>query len=147
MEAIMVTAQKAQKSDPVAKTRAKTQASKQTKAATLESLGIVAEWSEYKELKQMKFAELLEARTRIKDEIEFRKAKLDKLDEEIQVAMMVAGTEKVNWEDRPVQIVHSRSGSKIVAEKLLMNGVSADVIAESTEPGKEYSYLLVGKAK
>jgi len=61
--------------------------------------------------------------------------------------LAVAGTEKVTWEDRPVQIVHSTSGSKIVAEKLLMHGVSPDVIADSTVPGKEYQYILVGKAK
>lgn len=126
----------------------KLKAGKKKQATTtqaLESLGIVPSWTEYKELRMLNFDDMVEKRTQIKDEIEFRKAKLDQLDDQIQAAMAVAGTEKVLWEDRPVQVVHSRSGSKIVAEKLLISGVSADVIAECTEAGKEYSYLLVGK--
>jgi hypothetical protein len=117
------------------------------KAATFKDIGIVPVWSEFKELKQLGFDKLVETRTRIKDEIAFRTEKLKELDDEISAAMAVSGAEKVLWEDRPVQIVHSKSGDKIVAEKLLMAGVSADVIAASTEPGKPYSYLLVGKAK
>jgi hypothetical protein len=113
----------------------------------LETIGVVPVWTEYRELKQLGFGDLVEKRTRIKDEIDFRKKKMDELDQEIAAALMVAGTEKVTWEDRPVQIVHSRSGSKIVPEKLLEYGVSASVIRDSTVPGKEYQYVLVGKEK
>jgi hypothetical protein len=118
----------------------------QTKMAPADTLNIPA-WSEYKELKQLHFDQLLNKRTDLKAEISFREGRLKELDVEIQSAMAVAGTEKVVWEDRPVQIVHSKGASKIVPEKLLERGVPADVIAESTVEGKGYSYLLVGKPK
>lgn len=150
----MPTAVKAQKAvkepQPQPQAHAAVAAAKQkqvTKTTALESLGIVPAWSEFKELKQLGFDKLVETRVRLKDEIEFRTQKVKELDDEISAALAVSGAEKVLWEDRPVQIVHSRSGSKIVAERLLEHGVPASVIADSTEPGKEYQYLLVGKAK
>ena len=112
-------------------------------AATLPD--VVLRWDAYPELVTLGFASLVEKRTLLKDEMEFRKKKIDEIDVEIQAALAVAGTEKVVWEDRPVQVVHSRSGSKIVAEKLLMAGVPAQTIADATEEGKPYQYVLVGK--
>lgn len=114
-----------------------------TPAATLPDF--VPAWDQYPELKQLNFGSLLEQRTRLKDEIKFRESKIRDMDTEIEAALAVAGAEKVTWEDRPVQVVQSNSGAKISAQKLLMNGVPAGVIADSTEPGKAYSYLLVGK--
>lgn len=111
----------------------------------LESLGLVPAWDSVGELRDLDFDKLVEKRTRLMDEIRFREEKRRELDEQIMAALAVSGVDKVTWEDRPVQIVNSRGASKIVPEKLLMHGVSADVIADSTEPGKEYSYLLVGK--
>jgi hypothetical protein len=111
----------------------------------LEKLGMVPEWKEVPELRQLHFGALVEKRTLLKDEIKFRESKVKELDEEIQAALAVSGVEKVIWEDRPVQIVESKSASKVVPEKLLLLGVPADTIAQATEPGKPYSYLLVGK--
>jgi len=113
----------------------------------MEALGVVPKWDSLKELKQLRFGQMVEKRTQLMDEIKFREAKKGELDEEISAALAVAGVEKVEWEDRNVQIVHKAGARKIVAEKLLERGVDADVIAESTEEGKGYSYLLVGKPK
>ena len=125
-------------------------AGKKTKAtkpsgATMEQLGIVPDWDQLPELVELDFDEYAERRQKLKDEIDFRQAKLKELDVEIMSRMAAAGTEKVIWEDRPVQIVHSNSGDRIKGEKLLMLGVPADTIAQATEPGKPYEYLLFGK--
>jgi hypothetical protein len=111
----------------------------------LADLGIVPSWDSYDILRDLKFGSLVEKRTQIKEEMDFRKQRLEEIDKEIQAYMTVAGTEKVTWDNRPVTIVHSRSGSKIVAEKLLMAGVAAQTIADATEEGKPYEYILVGK--
>jgi hypothetical protein len=116
-------------------------------AASMAKLDIVPDWDQLPELKELSFDELAEKRQKLYDEIEFRKSKMKELDEEISAALAVAGTEKVIWEGRPVQIVHSRSGSKIVGEKLLMLGVAADTIAQATEEGKPYEYVLFGRPK
>lgn len=107
--------------------------------------GMSPAWDQYPELVGLEFDQLVAKRVDLKSEIDFRTAKLKDLDVEIQSQMAVAGTEKVSWEGRPVQVVHSRSGSKIVAEKLLLAGVAASTIAGATEEGKPYSYLLVGR--
>lgn len=116
-------------------------------AEVMADLGVVPEWSTIKELKQLHFGHLVEQRVQLRDEIAFRDAKVKDLDEEIQAALAVSGVEKVQWESRPVQIVHKEGSSRIVAEKLIMLGVDADTIAQATEKGKPSQYLLVGKAK
>lgn len=121
--------------------------SHQSVAASMAKLDIVPDWDQLPELKELSFDELAEKRQKLYYEIEFRKSKMKELDEEISAALAVAGTEKVIWEGRPVQIVHSRSGSKIVGEKLLMLGVAADTIAQATEEGKPYEYVLFGRPK
>lgn len=112
---------------------------------TFAQLDIVPEWDQLPELVELDFADYAEARQKLKDEIEFRQKKLKEIDVEIMSRMAAAGTEKVMWEDRPVQIVHSNSGDRIRGEKLLMLGVPADTIAQATETGKPYEYLLFGK--
>lgn len=116
-----------------------------TGAEVNESLGIVPSWDTYPKLKTLGFYSLVDKRVNLHSEIEFRKLKMKELDIEIQAAMLAVGTEKVTWEDRPVQIVTKSAADRISAEKLLKQGVEADVIGAATEPGKEYSYLLVGK--
>jgi hypothetical protein len=113
----------------------------------LADLGIVPKWEQFKELKQLGFARLCEKRQTLHDEIEFRKTKMAEIDEEIEAALGAAGTEKVIWEDRAVQIVTKEGSRKLSAQLLLNKGVEADVIAECTEQGKSYSYLLFGKPK
>jgi hypothetical protein len=136
------------------------QATKQKKTVSaLETLGITPKWNTFAELKTYKvegvdggkkrlsFDELCELRAKLYDEIQFRKERLEKVDEEIKMALAMAGVEKVEWEDRPVQLVTSHGGSRIVAEKLLELGVEADTVAQATVPGKEYDYVLFGKVK
>jgi hypothetical protein len=110
-------------------------------------LGIVTPWSTFSELRKLDFGELCERRQKLDDEIKFRTEKKKELDEEISAALALAGVEKVQWEDRPIQIVHKEGGSKLVPERLLEHGVPADVIAECTGKGKPSSYLLFGKPK
>lgn len=119
------------------------------------------QWDKVAELKKFKgdiegangktvalsFYDLCEKSWTLKQEIDFRKAKLDMVNEQIELALTVAGVEKVLWEDRPVQVVESNSGPQIQATLLMQKGVDPDVIAACTTPGKGYSYVLMGKPK
>jgi hypothetical protein len=127
--------------------RGKPKSNGHERAEVLDSLGIVPKWDSVKELKQLHFDKLVERRTLLKSEIEFREAKVKDLDEEILAALAVGGVEKVEWEDRNVQIVTKRGASRVVPEKLLEHGVAADTIADCTVQGNEYSYLMIGKPK
>ena len=130
---------------PSAPKTKKSKQAAQPSGNTFAQLDIVPEWDQLPELVELDFADYAEARQKLKDEIEFRQKKLKEIDLEIMSLLAAAGTEKVMWEDRPVQIVHSNSGDRIRGEKLLMLGVPADTIAQATEPGKPYDYLLFGK--
>lgn len=111
----------------------------------LASLNIVPDWDQVEQLVELDFDRLTEERTKLMAEIAFREAKRKDLDEKIMSLLAVSGVEKVTWQDRPVQIVTSNSGARIKGEKLLLLGVPADTIAQATEPGREYQYLMVGK--
>lgn len=129
----------------IAANKAKANAPKPDKSTVFDSLNIVPDWDASQELKQLRFGDTVESYLRLKATKEECEAKMKALTVDIQAALTVAGLEKVRYEDRPVQIVNSNTGSKVVPEKLLAKGVSADLIAECTEPGKPYSYVLVGK--
>jgi uroporphyrinogen-III synthase len=135
------------KFDKQVRRREQAQATGKRTSETLEALGVVPEWNTYQDLRKLDFGELCEKRQRLADEIKFREEKKKELDEEITAALAVAGVEKCAWEGRNVQIVHKAGSRRIVAEKLLENGVPADVIADSTVEGNPSSYLLIGKPK
>lgn len=126
-------------------------------AKALADLGVVPEWRTLPDLKSfsyhpergkvMGFNELCESMARLKDEIAFRKLQLEEIQDQIDIALSISGAEKVTWEDRPVQRVTSNSGSRIDPQLLLQNQVDPDVIAASTKPGTEYSYIDMGKPK
>lgn len=118
-----------------------------TAAAAKEELGIVPAWTDFAQLKSLRFGVLCEKYQTLKDEVAFRKAKMDDLEAEIEAALIQAGTEKVAWEDRPVQIITKSGQKKIDGTKLLEQGVSPEQIVAATVEGEGYSYVLMGKAK
>ena len=61
----------------------------------------------------------------------------------IQAALMVSGKKKVKAGSHVCQMIEKAGSRKIVAEKLLAKGVSAQIIAESTEVGKASLYLQI----
>lgn len=117
----------------------------QPSGTSFAALDVVPEWSQLPELVELGFEALAEKRQKLDDEIKFRKSKMAEIDLEISAMLACAGTEKVTWQDRPVQIIHSNSGARVVPETLLMLGVPADTIAAATKEGKQYEYLSFGK--
>lgn len=61
----------------------------------------------------------------------------------VQAALMVSGQKKVKAGGHVCQMIEKSGSRKIVAEKLLARGVSAQVIAESTEVGKGSTYMQI----
>lgn len=99
------------------------------------------------EKKPMTFREMVEKSLDLKSEIEYR----EKIRKEIQITleagMLMAEQDSVMCEGYPVNYI-TRSGSrKIVAEKLLEHGVSAQVIAACTETSPESHFVQIGKPK
>jgi hypothetical protein len=76
-------------------------------------------------------------------EIKERQARMEPLKDLLQAALMVSGKKKVKAGDHFCQMVEKAGSRKIVAEKLLAKGVSAQVIAESTEIGRGSTYLQI----
>ena len=79
-------------------------------------------------------------------EVKDRQAKMEELRLVLQAALMVSGQKKVKAGDHFCQIVEKAGSKKVVVEKLLANGVSAEVIAKSTEIGKGSTYLQIRAA-
>lgn len=109
------------------------------------TLNIIPDWAVVPELKQLRFADMVESHIRLTATKKECEDKIKKLQIEIEAALVASGLEKVTYDGRPVQVVNATSGARVVPEKLLVAGVAAETIAECTEPGKEYSYVLVGK--
>lgn len=61
----------------------------------------------------------------------------------IQAALMLSGKKKVIASGQVCQMIEKAGSRKIVAEKLLAKGVSAQIIAESTEVGKGSLYMQI----
>jgi hypothetical protein len=97
--------------------------------------------------KVLKFDELVVAYKTLDAEIKFREAKKSLIKEALETAMLVSGEEKVMAEGYRVSLITKQGAKKISAEKLLGAGVSAMVIAASTEQGKESTYVDIRKAK
>ena len=65
----------------------------------------------------------------------------------IEAAMLMSEQEKIVCEGYGVSLVTREGNRKIVAERLLENGVGADVIAKCTEIGKSSTYVSIKTLK
>jgi len=145
---------------PVKQTKAQQKAAqaaeqKAKTAKVMADLKVVPEWDSLPALKKyryhpdggkvMDFDDMCEKLAQLSSEISFRELQKKELQREIELAMAEAGADKVEWEDRPVTMVHSRSASTVDPHLLLEKGVSPDVIAAATVEGREYSYPLIGR--
>jgi hypothetical protein len=99
------------------------------------------------EKKTLRFDELVILHKTLKNEIDFRETRIREIKDALETAMLVADEKAVVCEGYPVSYITKKGSRKIVAEKLLSNGVSADVIARATEIGPDSNYVLIGKAK
>jgi len=99
------------------------------------------------EKKTVKFDDLVVLYKTLKAEVEFRENRLKDIREALETAMLLADEKQVVCEGYPVNYITKKGSRRIVAEKLLANGVSADTIAKSTEISADSSYVMVGKPK
>lgn len=95
----------------------------------------------------MTFGEMVALDLDLKAEQEHRQRVRDEIKVALEAAMLLADVDKVVCEGYPVNYVTRKGSRKIVAEKLLENGVPASVIAASTEIGPESHYVQIGKKK
>lgn len=73
----------------------------------------------------------------------YTEAKLKELGQEIEIALIAEGVDGVMWDGCVVKQGRGRAGDKIVATKLVEQGVSLDVIAAATEEGKPYTFAQI----
>jgi hypothetical protein len=99
------------------------------------------------EKKTLKFDDLVVLHKSLKAEVEFREIRLREIKEALETAMLLADEKQVVCEGYPVNYITKKGSRKIVAEKLLANGVSADIVAKSTEIGPDSCYVMIGKPK
>ena len=132
-------------------------------AAELTAMAPITDWSVVPELVEMQvelpptgvidkprildFQQAADLYKQLDAEIEQRNKLKERLKEAMQAAMMVSGKDKVRVGDWVPTMVTKEGTKKIVAEKLLANGVDPMVIAASTEVGKGSTYLMIRAAK
>jgi hypothetical protein len=132
-----------------------------TLANEIESVRPTPEWDSVPELKRFKqeismkdgskkkfgFDQLIVRYKELSSEIDFRDKLKSEIKEAVEAALMISGEDKILAEGYRVSLVHKAGSNKISAEKLLTNGVSADVIAKSMDVGKESTYVDIRRAK
>jgi hypothetical protein len=99
------------------------------------------------EKKTLTFDQLVTKYKDIDAEIKYREGIKDTIKTAIEAAMLLSEQEKVSCEGYGVSLVTREGSKKIVAEKLLANGVSPDVIAKSIEVGKSSTYVSIRPEK
>jgi hypothetical protein len=99
------------------------------------------------EKKSMSFDQLVVKYKDIDAEIKYREGIKDAIKTALEAAMLMSEQEKVTCEGYGVSLVTREGNKKIVAEKLLANGVSPDVIAKSIEVGKSSTYVSIRPEK
>jgi len=132
-----------------------------TLASEIEQSRPILEWDAVPELKKfrqeiktkdgskhkMAFSDIVIAYRNLDSEIKFREEKKAELREALEAAMALADEQQVLAEGYKVSLVTRAGSKKIVPEKLLGLGVSAMVIAQATEQGKESTFITVKRAK
>jgi hypothetical protein len=92
---------------------------------------------------RMDYGQCVDMYKALDKEIKERQTAMEALREVLQAALMVSGQKKVRAGDHFCQMVEKAGSKKVVVEKLLANGVSAEIIAKSTEIGKASLYLQI----
>lgn len=92
---------------------------------------------------KLDYGQCVDLYKQLDSEVKQRQARMDELKQVLQAALMVSGQKKVKAGDHFCQIVEKSGSRKIVAEKLLAKGVSAQIIAESTEVSKGSTYMQI----
>lgn len=144
---------------PVASSMSRTQAAKL--ANEIEANRPIQAWDTNSELKKFKakiqiksgdtktmnFEDMVTKYKDLSAEIEYRESIQRQLKEQIETAVLVSGEDAVSCSGYKVQRITKQGAKKLNQEKLLLKGVSALVIAECTDVGKESSYVSITKIK
>ena len=94
------------------------------------------------------FADIIDVRDSLKAEIDRQTAELKEINDQLLVVARAAGIQKVKlWGSMTFELRNGRSASKLVATKLLEQGVTIDQIQAATEEGAAYQYVQVNKPK
>lgn len=100
-----------------------------------------AHWSEFPVLKEMDFEALATRYRELKEGIDQMEAERKDISADMEAALIVADQKRVKFGDKYViERAGGRSASTISANKLVEKGVTPDVIAYATVPGRTYTY-------
>jgi hypothetical protein len=97
---------------------------------------------------ELDFADAISLREELKSRIDTDTLKLKEINDNLLVAALGAEVQKVKlWAGMTFEVRSGRSASKIVATRLLEQGVSLDQIQSATVEGSAYQYVQVNKPK
>jgi hypothetical protein len=99
------------------------------------------------ERKSMNFADLVTKYKDIDAEIKYREGILADIKTSLTAAMLLSGETEVVCENYPIQVIERRGNRRLIPEKLLEHGVSAQTIAACTVEGASSTFVQVGKPK
>lgn len=109
--------------------------------------GIVEDAANFPQLAELEFSQLVDEKVQVDDQFKQLKARQKELGAAIEAALAVINRKAIHYGSVTVTVVNSQSASQVSRQKLLDAGVSADVIAECTEPGNPFSYVKIMKDK
>lgn len=94
------------------------------------------------------FPDAIERRAEIKTAMESLEKEMKEINDQLLVAARAAEVTKVTlWAGMTFELRSGRSASKLVATKLLEQGVTIEQITAATEEGTPYQYVQVSKPK
>ena len=96
---------------------------------------------------QLNYGQCVELYKALDKEVKDRQERMKDIRENLQATLMLSGVKKVMAAGYPCQMVEKAGSKKVSPEKLMARGVSAQIIAESTEVSKGSTYLLIGSEK
>jgi hypothetical protein len=101
------------------------------------------DWSKFPDLQAMEFDALITEYRRAHDAEEWGKATKKSLSPQIQAALLIVGQKSVKVNNMTALVSNGSTAERIDANKLLLAGVSADIIKACTIPGTRYTYAQV----
>lgn len=113
----------------------------------LNELKQLVDWDRFSDLKDFNFRDLVIERHNLSVQKEQIDKRSKELNEQIAVALEVAGQSSVKCDEFRVTRVETHGPSRVIPEKLLELGVEADIIVQATVRGAAYTTVQIREIK
>jgi hypothetical protein len=101
------------------------------------------EWVDRPELVQLEFDAMVERRVELKRVVDEAEKELAELNPQIEAALVLVDATKVGIGNHVVHRIKGQTAGKVNTRKLVERGVDPDLVADCTDPGREYWYIQV----